>query len=368
MTETKRISKPKLLELDIVRAIAILAVVLIHSTADPTVELPPGSGPHAVYLTLNKLSSFAVPVFILISGLVLFYRYQDDFGGKQALQFYLKRVKQVLYPYLVWSLFYYLYNQWIFVGQNLHWKTREFLGLLKWGEASYHLYFMIIIIQFYLLFPLLMWLCRTFPCFRSGLIWIGLFIQTGFYAYHIWVKPIGHMPALAINYFSMFTLGGWIGLHYEAFAAWIRKHFVWVLPLTAVLGFGFMGLSQMEVRLKVDLAHPWNHVLYYAYAAFAAMSFIRLGQLLLERAKAAARVLMTLGAASFGIYLAHPALMTYYKMHVLPFSSAMSAYHAYIFEVFALCLTIPWIATFLYGQAMRSFRRKKPKLSPGGSA
>ncbi len=368
VTETKRKSKPKLLELDIVRAVAILAVVLIHSTSDATVELPPGSGSQAMYLALNKLANFAVPVFILISGLVLFYRYQDDFGGKQALQFYLRRVKQVLYPYLVWSAFYYLYNQWIFYRDSLHWNTGEFLDLLPWADASYHLYFMVIIVQFYLLFPLLMWMCRAFRWFRSGLIWIGLLIQAGFYAYHNWVEPFGHMPSLCINYFSMFTLGGWIGLHYEAFSGWIRKHFVWVLPLTVVLGFGFMGLFQMEVRLNVVLAHPWYQVLFFAYAAFAAMSLIRLGQLLLERAKAASRVLMALGAASFGIYLAHPAVLTYYKTHVLPQSGSMSAYHAYILGAFALSLTIPWIATFLYGQAMRPFRRRKPKPSPGGSA
>nr|WP_245247260.1 MULTISPECIES: acyltransferase [unclassified Paenibacillus] len=356
-----------MLELDVVRAVAILAVLIIHSTSDATVELPIGSGSQAMYLALNKLSNFAVPVFIIMSGIVLFYKYQGGgFGGSQVVQFYVKRVKHVLFPYVLWSLFYYLYNQWIFDRANLHMDWSSFAGLLPWAEASYHLYFMVIIVQFYLLFPLMMWLCR-FTWFRRSLIWIGLVIQGAFYSYNHWVEPISHMPSLCVNYFSMFTLGGWFGLHYETFAAWLKKHFVWVLPATILIGCSFLGLFLLESRMSIFLDGAWYHVLFFVYAAFAGMSLIRLGQLLLHFAMPAARALMALGAASFGIYLIHPAVLTYYRTHVPNDGGAIHEYHLYTFTALALSLVVPWVLAYVYGRAARILRRPKAKQSPKGA-
>lgn len=359
MATAKIQSKPKLLELDLVRAVAILAVVAIHATSEATVELPFGSRAQLIYLAINKLCNFAVPVFILVSGLVLFYRYDNDWGGKQALQFYMRRVKQVLFPYLLWSFFYYLYNQWVFDRANLHLDWAEFGALLPWADASYHLYFMVIIVQFYLLFPLLMWACRTFSWFRSGLIWIGLFIHAAFYSYNHWVEPIDHMTSLCVDYFSMFALGGWMGLHYETFAGWLRRNTAWVVPLTFLLGIGFAGLYIMEGRMPFPVEGTWYQVLFFGYAAFASFSLIRFGQILLGRAKLAAQIGMALGAGSFGVYLMHPAVLTYWRVHMVNHSGAMLMYHLYTLGSFLVSLAMPWAAVFLYGKAVRKRQHKQ---------
>ena len=70
------LSRPKLTEIDIIRAIAIIAVLVIHGTSGAT-QLPLGTGSHAVFFILNKASLFTVPLFIWISGVVLFYTYYD---------------------------------------------------------------------------------------------------------------------------------------------------------------------------------------------------------------------------------------------------------------------------------------------------
>jgi peptidoglycan/LPS O-acetylase OafA/YrhL len=368
LTETvpppaKKKSLPKLHELDIVRAIAILAVVAIHATSEATVELPVGSTAQAVYLAVNKLCNFAVPVFILLSGVVLFYRYSNDWGAKQGVTFYLRRVKQVVIPYLVWSLFYYLYNQWIFSRNTLHFDWRAFLDLLPWADASYHLYFMTIIVQFYLLFPLLMTLCRKWAWFRRSLFLFGLLVQAAFYCYNRYVSPVEHVPSLAVTYFAVFAVGGQIGLYYQPFIEWLRKHISWVLPLSLIIGASFAGSILMEQYKLVRLNGVWYEVMFHSYAIFVAMSFIWFGRGLLNKWKSAAQWLIRLGAVSFGIYLVHPAVLTYWHTRVERATGDILLYHAYTLGGFAATLFVPWILVAAYGKFM-SLWRKKTKPQP----
>jgi len=362
------VKKKKLLELDIVRAFAILAVLMIHNTSEATVELTAGSTSQILYLAMNKLSNFAVPVFIFISGLVLFYRYYDDWSGKQAFAFYLKRVKQVLFPYLIWSFFYYAYNQLVFEPDKFHINVSAFLDLLPWADASYHLYFMIIIVQFYLLFPVLLWLCRASAFVRSYLFLIGVAIQAGAYMYSRLVEPIPNTPSLGITYFSLFALGGYLGMNYDRFTAWIDKHIGWVMPASVALGCSFMGLFVLKETRGIMFNNLWYEIIFNAYPMMAGMSFIWIGRLLLKRGPALSKILLSLGAVSYGIYLMHPAVLSYWRTRFIPESGNLSEYILYTVIAFVLSLGIPWLLAYAYGQAMRRLRpAPKKKLSNGAA-
>ncbi|HWL26524.1 MAG TPA: acyltransferase family protein, partial [Ureibacillus sp.] len=143
-------------ELDITRALAILAVLMIHSTSTPVTTIPYNSHFFIVYVFLNIFSKFAVPVFIFLSGFVLFYNYiSKDFTKQMVIHFYKKRIIQIALPFLFFSVFFYVcanylatYDLRLTLNQLF---SVEFLQKLVIGKAYTHLYYIFIIVQFYVL-------------------------------------------------------------------------------------------------------------------------------------------------------------------------------------------------------------------------
>lgn len=71
-----------------------------------------------VLMTLLLLcSKFAVPVFVFITGMVLFYNYD---GALKYGTFLRKRFMDIIVPYIIWSLLYELGNQLAQSGGYIH--------------------------------------------------------------------------------------------------------------------------------------------------------------------------------------------------------------------------------------------------------
>ena len=135
----------RLYELDFARVTAMFAVLIIHATstflsADSHFTLLGSSIP----FWLNQAARFAVPLFFLLSGLSLSVsRQQTSF-----LAFDKKHLVKIGVPYLLWSL---LYGLWFHRPLTLP----RFLSGLITGNLAPHLYFVVVLLQLYLLFPLL---------------------------------------------------------------------------------------------------------------------------------------------------------------------------------------------------------------------
>ncbi|MCZ8521088.1 MULTISPECIES: acyltransferase [Paenibacillus] len=364
-------NRPKIAELDIVRAFAILAVVLIHATADATARtgesplaLGEGSLTQMVFVAVNRMSLFAVPLFLFISGVVLFYRYYDSWNLKQAAGFYRKRIVSSIIPYVLWSFIYYVFNQWLFTRTVvIEWVP--FLKMLRWADVGYHLYFMIIIIQFYLLFPLMMTAVKSSAVLRQLMVPIGFGIQAGFYACNHSVAPLAHRPSLAVTYIGVFMLGGFLGIHYGAFMQWMRRGALAVLP-ASVLGGAALGALYLNDRYgSGGFGHTWFEVTQNLYAMLLGMALIWVGAVLTPKAPGLHRFLLALGSASFGIYLAHPALLSLYRYGMAPTGSMLS-YDLYMLLGFLWPLLGSWFLAWAYGRVNKGLRGRKPSSVPPG--
>ena len=97
--------KQRLSELDFVRAIAAISVVVIHVTASPIAFGRRGSLPMLFYIGANQLARFSIAAFVFITGLVLFYNYPTGKPLRYA-EFIRKRLTYIFIPYLIWSIGY----------------------------------------------------------------------------------------------------------------------------------------------------------------------------------------------------------------------------------------------------------------------
>src|SRR5690625_4958396 len=156
--------KPVVHEVFLIRALAMIGVIADHVPSSTIVDLAGQSDVFWLYQTMNRFGKLGTPVFIFLSSFVLFYNYADrKLDGPLLKRFYSRRLLYIVIPYLVWSVFYYFMRQ-TYADQvygnpfftSIGWQ--DFFSKLMYGKAYTHLYFVIISIQFYVLFPLFFWL------------------------------------------------------------------------------------------------------------------------------------------------------------------------------------------------------------------
>lgn len=338
------LAKPKLSEIDIVRAIAIIAVLIIHGTSGAT-QLPLGTVSQALFFILNKASLFTVPLFIWISGVVLFYTYYDRWKPGMSRVFWTKRLQKIWIPYVLWSLFYYLYNQFMFHG-NIRFDVIYFFKLLLSGNASYHLYYMVIIVQFYLLFPLLITAAQRFPWVRQGLILIGLAIQAAAYIFHHWVYPLPEYTSLFLSYSALFAFGAFMGIHYAAIVAWSYRYKTWLWSFMLLSGASFVGMLFLQQYGLVSIENTWFELVLLLYCLTVPLCCIQWARQRLASSRLS-NALSALGTASFGVYLAHPALLTLWD-RIAPSQERIWLYDLHTVASILIGLLGSWLLVKLY--------------------
>lgn len=196
-------------QINVMRVFAAFCIIAIHVTSGQLLK-------NSFAYFINQSGRFASPLFVIIAGMVLTY-IELKRPSPTIVYFYKKRFMRVLLPYIAWSLIYMLYSarhdlygfQW---GHLFTLLTEAFPQHLLKGSAFVHLYFILIMVQLYALFPLLYrWLRKEPRSFllcsfllSAGLNSLVYFHQLG------WLQlPLLPIPyvALSINWLFYFALG-----------------------------------------------------------------------------------------------------------------------------------------------------------------
>ncbi|MFN2450994.1 MAG: acyltransferase [Candidatus Dormibacteria bacterium] len=132
---------PRLVGADLLRAVATIGVIAIHASHWPFAD----SGlAKAVWTHVDELNRFAVPAFLMLTGVVLTYAAGDARPGPGWLR---RRLGRSLGPWVAWMPVYAV-TGWFFTNDITH--TPGWLANWVVGGGG-HLYYLIIVPQFYLL-------------------------------------------------------------------------------------------------------------------------------------------------------------------------------------------------------------------------
>lgn len=261
--------------IDNLRAVSLLGVLGIHIGS---LALAPDNFP--LYCVLEILSRYSVPAFFFISGYGLVAGDKDLLaGGSFRYGAFLKaRARAALVPYLAWSFFYMLYFWLVLPPGMISWAPAHVAFLLFWGLACYHLYFMVILLWFYALYPLwrrlLLFIGKHAPVFSLALL---LFFQLAFNwwtthpgidasAWHPLAKNffIYRLNYLPLHYLFVFISGGLAALRWQEFLRLLRRHallvrFAYLASIIYIAGSAYHAFYREGASL-LDLANTYHQL------------------------------------------------------------------------------------------------------------
>ncbi|ATL65684.1 acyltransferase [Nocardia terpenica] len=245
--------RPYLHQIDLFRILTFACVIAVHVIGGST---DPGSvSGNGVLVLLH----FTREAFFALTGFVLVYQYADR--PVTALHFWRKRFALVGIPYVAWSLIYWGYS----VGAGLQRETAaeslRRLGFeLVTGGAWYHLYFLLVTMQAYVLFPLLLrvlratagrhrWLLAASAALQLGCLWwlVHPPTLTGVAA-GIW----DHLSVTILPYQFYVLLGAVAACHIDAVNRTVRRFG----PLFVAGAVVAVALSEWDYLRSTRLGMP----------------------------------------------------------------------------------------------------------------
>jgi peptidoglycan/LPS O-acetylase OafA/YrhL len=294
---------------DLVRVLTVALVIGVHVLAFAPVAPNIALGAVTVVFHVSR------EVFFLLTAFVL--TYGTGRGAVRWPVFWRRRYLFVVLPYLLWSLVYFVANPvpWTPVAS----AVGEFGHELLTGTARYHLYFLLVSMQIYLVFPLIRGLLRVTRR-HHGLLLTGcaafqllfeLAVQQQWQAGPLtgWLRG---PDALLPSYLGYVVAGAVAGWHREELIGWTRRHSRRVFAgCAAAVGLG-IGVYLVQVwvagQTPPTAAAVFQPVVVVESVAIG-WAFLAAGLRWQDRGRPAHRLVRAGSDASFGIYLSHPLLL-----------------------------------------------------------
>jgi poly(3-hydroxybutyrate) depolymerase/surface polysaccharide O-acyltransferase-like enzyme len=287
----------------------VIAVHVVTGTNRPT-SVPAGAA--TILLHVNR------EVFVLITALVLTYAYAArerwSVGG-----FWRRRYWLVGVPYVAWTVVYFLADG---LPSSPVAAFRQLALDLADGGARYHLYFLLVTMQLYLVFPLLLRFIRATRRRHLLVLAASLVVQLAFTtAMHYGLRPgyplgwfFDNPDALLPSYQLYVLAGAILAVRLGDLTDQVRRHpaVVAVLVAAGILA----GLASYVYDVSFRLLPPLTASEVFQPAVTVESLSVLLGLFALgvwwaDRLRPAwlVRAIRAASDASFGIYLAHPLVL-----------------------------------------------------------
>ncbi|MGH2467248.1 MAG: acyltransferase, partial [Candidatus Limnocylindrales bacterium] len=352
---------------DVVRFLTVGGVIAVHSTSltTPTTSVAAG----AVLVVLHVTRS----VFLFLSAFVLGYSWLRKPMAPRA--FWRRRYPLVIAPYVTWSAIY------VLTGGDLRspWHViGTFVVDLFDGGAHFHLYFLLLTFQLYLVFPALVAVLQHRRRLHVPLLAASVVFEAGFCAaiHYGWRPPVLSVwlthPGSWLPGYELYVVGGFLAaVHFDAVTAWVRAHdrlILGALVASVALALGSYVADMDVLGYSVLRASAVFQPVVVIESITVTLAQYALGLRVAARlrARTAARLERT-SDVSFGVYLAHPLLVSGILdvAAATGLSALVGRLPGAVLEVIVVVALMPFVYTVTYG-GVAIARRTRASLAVAG--
>lgn len=331
------------------RGLSALAVIVLHAGSDPLTEQAALGDASWTLLVPNVAARFAVPVFMMLSGmgLTLSARRAETYP-----RFVWRRLASIIPEYVLWTFIY----AWLLPHDEPISGLTLFDYLIT-GHASRHLYFVPAVVRLYLLYPVMRYFARgawsvAACCALSwSMIWLSPLLER---------MPLGALlgDVLPLRWMGYFVLGIWLA-QTRAQNSGAARTFA---PLVALATFAcivaivrYVVAQSADIEVALGAAEPL--ILPYSVCVLLWWSGLTFadGRLV--------RFLMFISKHSYGVYLSH-SLMLYVcaiSLQALPIEhTPLKLFATGVVLGIPLSLAAAWLNERIKGTPLRSTETLSP--------
>lgn len=314
-TDAASVKKPcageRLLYPDLLRIIAALSVIVIHTVADPWGAVPLESARWQLLNVFDSFVRFSVPLFVMLSGMF----FLDPAKPVSVKGLYKKNITHMAAAYFTWSFVYAAFENIFIVGG----ETSEIIAaIIRQGiRGHFTLWFLLMMIGLYMITPFLRIITKyaskrqleyflLLSFIFSSLVPVLLDIMPegllklliGYYSFNLY-------PKIVLGYTGCYVLGYYLKAYGMSKRCKNALYISGVLSLLFTIGItAFLSLRRATpVQLFYDNLAP--NTLITAAAVFV---FVKEHTAWLEKRPTAVKAVSYVSSCTLGIYLVHDLL------------------------------------------------------------
>jgi peptidoglycan/LPS O-acetylase OafA/YrhL len=325
--------------IDIIKGIAIIAVLVIHTTA---YFLKIGDKTSVFYfaLVIDVVAQAAVPVLFFISGYLVAL---TKSANKNLTVFYKKKILRILPLYLIAATSYYF-----FVRDIDHSITGYIKAITLGSGAYYHLCFIPILIIVYILAPLILRLSEETT--HRKLLNISIFMLPLFAALSpiFDTKSFTHFLPVCVVMFLLGVLAK-SDLNLPSTARLLILYLMFQTIIIFI--WSKYGLSRVEFASRPDTVRSFEFALHSLSGLIACVLLLRHRELIKNKLKFIAKPIAVFGIFSLEIYLVH----IFFLGIIVSFMGDHSIYYNSIpFYIIAFIFTL--ITSFCFALIIKNLK------------
>ncbi|WP_018663060.1 acyltransferase [Heyndrickxia acidiproducens] len=328
--------KVHLYEIDFMRGFIMLGVLSVHTMSAYDSQLKDWTQAFLVMSAVHSSMHVMRMAFMFITGLVLFItNYRRPF---QTIAFWKKRLFFTLIPYVFWNVVYLLFRSAThsieFHGSLLSFFKVLILSFIH-GDQFY-IYYVLVIFQLYIIFPLMLYGLRKFQKYHLQIFFWSVYIQLGMTAFikfgipHLdtshWPYLLSHYGVFVLTYQCYFMAGGIVACHYEKITEFIDEH-AWFLTSVFGVSLVLMWVHYYFNRIILNeddkRAQSVHQPVFLPYALLVVALVLFLGRIWAKRRtekkwQPFSRFVQVASQISFGMYLVQPFPLYVLNVVIMP--------------------------------------------------